>query len=301
MVARMAIGLVAIWLLAAPPARAQSWSAPVTLSAQPAGASWPAAAVGADGTAAVIWAEVAGADQPSKVLVSIRPAGGAFGPPVQLSAMGHERGRPAVAVGPTGTVLVVWADDDDPDAVSNEFVRAAAWTPAGGFGAPHTVMHGARMHGAPAAAFDAGGVATVAWAEDDAAYAARRQANGEWSPTQMLRPIDQSSVQRVTLAVAANGDAALSWDGWMAVREGPHGAVRRAAAVQHDTRSEARDGARRARHRVLARRRGDDGGRPRSGRRLRYAVRADRARLWHRRRIRPRRPRPRRLHVLGGR
>ncbi len=222
MVARTAIGLVAIWLLAAPPARAQSWSAPVTLSAQPAGASWPATAVGADGTAAVVWAEVAGADQPSNVLVSIRPAGGAFGAPVQLSAMGHERGRPAVAVGPTGTVLVVWVDDDDPNAVSNEFVRAAVWTPAGGFGMPYTVMHGARMHGAPAAAYDAGGVATVAWAEDDAAYAARRQANGEWSSTQMLRPIDQSSVQRVTLAVAANGDAALSWDGWMAVREGPH-------------------------------------------------------------------------------
>ena len=101
MVARMAIGLVA-WLLAAPSAQAQSWTAPVTLSAQPVGASWPAVAVGADGTAAVVWAEVAGVDKPSKVVISVRPAGGAFGPPVQLTAMGHERGRPAVAVGPTG-------------------------------------------------------------------------------------------------------------------------------------------------------------------------------------------------------
>lgn len=223
MVARMAIGLVAL-AFAAPAAHAQSWSPPVTLSTQPAGATSPAVAVGADGTAAVVWTEEAGVDKPSKAFVAIRPAGDAFGAPVQLTALGNERGRPAVAVGPTGTVLAVWVDDADPDAVSDEWVRAVTWTASGGFGAVHLLAYGNRLEEAPAAAFDANGVATVAWADDDTAYTARRQPGGAWTATEALAPKDSTSIQWVKLAVAANGDAALSWDGMIAVREGPQAA-----------------------------------------------------------------------------
>ena len=48
-------------------------------------------------------------------------------------------------------------------------------------------------------------------------FAARRAPNGDWSASQTVG-VNQYFIQRLRLAVAANGDAVLSWDGEIAVR-----------------------------------------------------------------------------------
>ena len=170
MVARMAIGLVAIWLLG----RASGEGAELERSGDALGAAGGCQLAGGGGRRGRHRGRRVGRGRrgrPARPRCSSRSGRPAARSDRRCSSapMGHERGRPAVAVGPSGTVLLVWVDDDDPDS-REQRIRPRRRLDARPAGSERrtTVMHGARMHGAPAASFDAGGVATVAWAEDDA-------------------------------------------------------------------------------------------------------------------------------------
>ena len=64
--------------------------------------------MGAAGNGGVTVAWTSGDDQ---VLGAQRPPGGAFGAPVQLSALGAEAAAPSVAVNAAGAVAAAWVSD----------------------------------------------------------------------------------------------------------------------------------------------------------------------------------------------
>lgn len=219
---RILIGCVAAFACLgtqADAARAQSWSTPALLSPRGGDTSRPAVAVGADGTMAVAW--TAAEDDATRVLASVRPPGGEFGPAVELSRMAAQRGRPAVAVGAGGVVVVIWADVDEDPYGGVKYVRAAEGT-AAGFGATRTLEQTDRPDDEPEAGVDAAGNVTLAWATNRGGRVVRRDADGTWTPVEVVAA-SVTNPQVLALGVAANGDAALVLAGATAVRESARG------------------------------------------------------------------------------
>lgn len=93
-----------------------------------------AAAMGPDGTAVVAWSPLVRGGIPA-VEVSVRPPGGAFGPPARLAhgtADGESIGSPFVAVDATGGAEVLF--------VHGRFLVRATRPPGGAFATPTPVM-----------------------------------------------------------------------------------------------------------------------------------------------------------------
>jgi hypothetical protein len=68
----------------------------------------PALAVGANGTAVLAWVEYRGQLENARVVASVRPHRGDFGPAVNVSGRPRAVARPSVAVSPKGAALVAW-------------------------------------------------------------------------------------------------------------------------------------------------------------------------------------------------
>lgn len=136
------------------------FTGPLVLSAPASGARVPAVAVDAAGDAVVAWAQDA-------VMVSERSAGGAFGPPIAVSAAGGlpavtNLGAPAVAVSDGGRAYVAWRRQ-----TAGRFRIEAAVRPAGlGWTPPATLSPAAtRNAGRPSLGASAAGHAVVAWSQ----------------------------------------------------------------------------------------------------------------------------------------
>ena len=89
-----------------------AFAAPVDLSASGEDAHSSQVAFDASGNALVVWARSNGTNQ--IVQSAFRPAGGAFGTPVDLSAAGQDATQPQVAVDPSGKAVAVWQRSDAP-------------------------------------------------------------------------------------------------------------------------------------------------------------------------------------------
>jgi hypothetical protein len=119
----------------------------------------PDVAMDAQGNAVVVWERFDGAA--TRAQVTVRPAGGAFGPVQTLSPPGPAN-EPAVAVNRNGTAVVVWL-------LGSGFsdVLQAARRPSGGtFGPVEQLSDPALDADAPSVALDAGGSATVLWVQE---------------------------------------------------------------------------------------------------------------------------------------
>jgi hypothetical protein len=77
--------------------------------------SRPDVAVDADGAAVVVW------ERFNIIWIAERPAGGTWGRPQNVSSLGRYAFEPGVALGATGSGLLVWHQFDG----SNEVVQAA--------------------------------------------------------------------------------------------------------------------------------------------------------------------------------
>ena len=109
-------------------------------------------AVGRDGTAVVVWAQVARSSPQYRVMASVRRPHGRFGPARMVgTAQSAFRSNPNAAVSSHGTIAVVWSRDDAP--------RIAMAVRGGRFGASH-VLRGW------------GAQVTVSFATNDRLYAA---------------------------------------------------------------------------------------------------------------------------------
>ncbi len=148
------VGLAAA--AAAPAAHAApAWIPPVTLADDTSSPDSQRAAMGRNGDAAVVWRDN------GRVHVALKPRGGSFGAPVDLTP-GGAGDNPEVAVDGAGGTVVVWESGTSP-----RRVQAALRPPGGAFGAPVTLSDpGADVVPTSAVvAMSAAGHAVVAWSE----------------------------------------------------------------------------------------------------------------------------------------
>jgi hypothetical protein len=187
--------------------------------------SYPRVAVNARGNAVASW--VASDDTTATLEVAVRPAGGTFGSPEQVSAAEPFGIDPSIAVDDRGDVVAVW----DAFLGQASAVRAA-FRPAGGrFESPVTIAQApgttpggpfAYVSGAKAA-IDSHGDATALWTDTGTMRSAVRPfATGAWSsPVTIASGTDCCSISP-TLAVDTHGAALVAWvsDGkiWTAAR-----------------------------------------------------------------------------------
>src|SRR5438874_586268 len=129
-----ALGVVvwlSCWLVLAASASAGApvFGGPVDLSAAGQNAGEPQVAFDGSGNALAVWRRSNGTN--FIVQSAFRPAGGAFGAPVDLSAAGQNAFQPQVAFDGAGNALAVWERSNG----TNNIVQSS-FRPAGGaFGA----------------------------------------------------------------------------------------------------------------------------------------------------------------------
>jgi hypothetical protein len=133
------------------------WSDPIPLSEPASDVGPPEIAAAGDGTTTVVWSRFDGIR--STVQAAIRPAGGAFGRPIDLSAPRQHATSPQIAAGADGTTIVAWAGSDG----HNWTVEAATRAAGGAFGRPVDLSAPESDEQSPQVAIGGTGDALVAW------------------------------------------------------------------------------------------------------------------------------------------
>jgi hypothetical protein len=191
-----------------------AWGAAETLPST-GGTNVPLVAVGADGAITAAWQN----STTTNVVSAVRPAGGAWSAPVDVS--GATGVGPALAMSDAGDATLVW----QPDSTGELSARRA--TAGGGWGAPVPIsVAGDVYYYTPVVALDAHGRATAAWAQAVAGpplryeqNVASRAADGTWSA-----PVALSTGTSDTMAVAADavGDVTVAWRGESVAQTASH-------------------------------------------------------------------------------
>jgi hypothetical protein len=158
---------------------------------------------------------------PCAAYVSVRPPGGEFGPPKQLSEVGQSAYGPQVDVNPRGDAIVAW-DGENPQVLTYSF------RPAGGtFSAPAVVPGAISGDFTVVLQADGGalfiGTVPASGATPAEAYAVYRRPDGTFEQPVALDPVPPFAAS----AVAANrrGDVLIAWakNGTVRARERPAG------------------------------------------------------------------------------
>ena len=184
------------------------FGAPVNLSATGQDATAPQIAVAADGTTTAVWQRNNGSNE--IVQASIRPPGGAFGPPVDLSVTTQDALAPQLAVAADGTTTAIWSRNNGAN-----YVIQASTRPAGGsFSAPVNLSVAGASAETPQLTIAADGSTTVVWSRSDGvndrAQASTRPAGGAFAA-----PVDLSAAgsgaRDPQVATAADGSTTAIW------------------------------------------------------------------------------------------
>ncbi len=166
-------------------------------------------AIGADGTATVVWARYNGANHIAQA--ATRPPGGTFGLPVNISASGHDAIYPQIAIGPDGTTTAVW---EEVIIGTGRIIQAATRPPGGSFGPAVNLSAGGGGAFDPRVAFGPDGTTTVVWSRDNGKnaiiQAATRLAGGSFGPPVNLSAVDQSAFLP-QIAFGPDGTATAIW------------------------------------------------------------------------------------------
>ena len=185
-----------------------SFGAPVDLSAPGKFTNFPHVAAAADGTATAVWE---GFDGVSNIIqAATRLPDGSFTTPVDLSAPGNFASEPRAAVGPDGTVTVVWYRDDGAD----DIVQAATRPPGGSFGVPVNLSAIGQDAREPGISTAADGTTIVVWRRFDGAdtivQAAKRPPGGSFA-----MPVDLSAAgqgaSEPRISTSPNGATTAVW------------------------------------------------------------------------------------------
>lgn len=222
-----AAGLVPI---AAAPALG-AWSGPEQASRGPLPARSPVVAANARGDVAAAW--VRGARRDAAIVVSVRPAGGAWGAPVAISRRGRPAIDPVVVVDADGDVVVAWRQVVRTRTVPTRagrrrqavyVVRTRERAVDGTRWSRITTLSSARQKvGPPELATSDAGIAIATWhwgtgtSPRDRGYVgevqfAERRTNGSWSgPRRLSRSPLCDQVRLPRVAAGARGHAVIWW------------------------------------------------------------------------------------------
>jgi hypothetical protein len=138
-----------------------SFSSTINLSADGEPASFSDVAMNAAGDAIVAWPR--GPLKAQILQASVRPAGGGFSQPVNLSAAGQDADAARVAIDSAGNAIAVWNRFDG----ANFIVQAATRPVRGDFSVPIDLSATGRDGVHADLAFDAAGAAIVTWIRED--------------------------------------------------------------------------------------------------------------------------------------
>jgi hypothetical protein len=208
----VAIALIILGMLAsaAPAAARSAWLAPANLSAPGRDATEPQVAVDGSGAAVAVWARSDGSHE--IIQASARPAGGAWGPAVDLSQSGRDSEAPQVAVDAAGNAVAVWSRFN-----GAHWVIQAASRPAGGGWTPVSdISNSEKTAEEPDVAVDPAGRATAVWFRYDGFDNIVQSAQlGPGSGSGWSQPVDLSekgeNAEEPQVAVDAAGDAVAVW------------------------------------------------------------------------------------------
>ena len=159
-------------------------------------------AVDAQGNAIAVWPAIGGV-----IRASFRPAGGAFGAPVDVST-GTNNFDPHLAMSANGTAVIAWIDDTT--------VRLASRSPGGSFGAGQALgSTGGNGLATPQVAVNDAGAAAVVWSQDpgDANLQIKarvRAAGGSFTAEQQLSVAGQTA-EFPDVEMDAAGRATAIW------------------------------------------------------------------------------------------
>jgi hypothetical protein len=180
------------------------WGSPQDLSAPGQSAGGPQVALDAAGNAVSVWVRSDGSN--SRVQAAVRPAGGTWETPQDLSAAGLHASAPDVALDPAGDAVVVWLSSSSQygdGALVQVAVRpaAGAWTP------PEDISPANSSD--PQVALDPARNAIAVWEHfpggSAPVQAAVRPAGGAWGDPQDISAQDELAIQpRVALDSAGN-------------------------------------------------------------------------------------------------
>jgi hypothetical protein len=181
-----------------------AWQAPTDLSVTGRDAVAPRLAVDAQGTAIAVWQRL---DTANVVIqAAVRPAGGAWQAPTNLSASGHDASAPAIAVNPQGAAVAVWQRSNG----TNAIIQGAARPAGGTWQAPADLSAAGQDAVTPQVAVDPTGAAVAVWDRQAIVETATRTAAGAWQP-----PLDLSTGCKIPttpqVAASAQGAAVAIW------------------------------------------------------------------------------------------
>lgn len=182
-------------------------------------AAMPQLAIAPDGTATIVWRRVTDANE-FIISAAIRPPGGSFGTPVDISAPAVRSGGfdildgLHIAVANDGTTTVVWLRRDDS---SNRIVEATTRNPGGSFSTPLNISV-AGLIGEPQIEVADDGTTTVVWSRRDNApdsltvvQAATRLPNGSFSAPIDISPPTGEVLGSPNIAAADDGTTTVVW------------------------------------------------------------------------------------------
>jgi hypothetical protein len=203
------LGLIAVVGLAAPAtaSAAPAWLEPVDVSRPDLTANAGDVAIDAAGETVVAWGRFGGATTPYRVQVAMRPPGGTFSAPADLSADGDFVDPPRLAMNQAGDAVLVW----DRTSGGPYGVQAAVRPAGGSFSVPpRNLSTPGQFSNAPQVAIDERGDAVVVWATNGSkVLAVTRPAGGSFST-----PVEVSGAgafDKPQVAIGAAGDIAVVW------------------------------------------------------------------------------------------
>jgi PKD domain len=120
-------------------------------------AAAPDVAIDGRGDVVAVWQQRTSSGE--QVYASTKPAGGAFGAPIEVSPNGEESSAPSVAIDGEGRTTVVWLADDG----TNEVVQAATAGLGEVFSSPVDLSGNGADASDPKVAMDPGGDTIVSW------------------------------------------------------------------------------------------------------------------------------------------
>ena len=190
-----------------------AWEPAVTLDSGEYTVANPRVAVDPQGDVTAVWTSTNSKSAHTFVWAAVRPAGGSWQTPVDLSDSSQSAADPQVAVDPHGNTTAVW----DLFAGTSNVVQAAT-RPVGGSWQTQVDLSAGFTSSYPAqpeVAVDAQGDATAVWdLYDGSSYitqAAARPAGGSWQAPVVLSSTGSHLQSFPEVAVDPNGDATAVW------------------------------------------------------------------------------------------
>jgi hypothetical protein len=190
------------------------FSQAVDLSAVGVSVGAPKVAIDAAGAVVAVWRRATATS--AAIQHAIRPAGGVFSAPADLSAPNGHANTPQLAMDAAGDAVAVWQARNG----IHDQIQAASRKPGAGFSSLESLSALGRNAQTPEVAVGPGGAAVVAWARETAGapagpyeiQAVTRSAGGSFSPVADLSggtPGGPSAAPQV--AMDAAGDAVVVW------------------------------------------------------------------------------------------